>query len=172
MPELSAPDVRFRESYLAALREYHADGRPPRYQQIDYAAVERDFAGYVAERLSLAQEIVGRVPQVELWLTEGDEYIGRVTIRTRLNPRLMQMGGHIGYDIRPSRRGQGFGRQILRLALPIARELGVTRALLTCDADNLPSQRIIEGCGGVLQDQIDVKGHQQPIRRYWIENGG
>jgi RimJ/RimL family protein N-acetyltransferase len=41
-------------------------------------------------------------------------------------------GGHIGYDTVPAYCGQGVATQMLRRALPVARQLGLTEVLLTC----------------------------------------
>lgn len=49
-----------------------------------------------------------------------------------------------------------------RQALPIVASLGIHRVLVTCDADNLASRRVIERNGGVLEDQRGTK------LRYWI----
>ena len=62
-------------------------------------------------------ELLPKVPFSLLWLAEGDEFIGEVSIRHELNRYLREEGGHIGYGIRPSRQRQGYGRLILALAL-------------------------------------------------------
>ncbi|WP_431473075.1 GNAT family N-acetyltransferase [Ornithinimicrobium sp. W1665] len=41
------------------------------------------------------------------------------------------------------------------------------RVLVTCDDDNAGSARVVEACGGVLEDVRTVAGHP-PARRYWI----
>jgi predicted acetyltransferase len=51
---------------------------------------------------------------------------------------------------------------MLAAALPLARELGIESALLTCDADNVGSRRVIEQNGGVLED---VRGDKM---RFWV----
>ena len=38
---------------------------------------------------------------------------------------------------------------MLRAAMPVARDLGIARALLTTDPDNLASEKVILACGGV-----------------------
>ena len=50
----------------------------------------------------------------------------------------------------------------LRLVLPHAANLGIDPALLTCDAENVASQRVIEANGGVL---AEVRGS---TRFYWV----
>jgi predicted acetyltransferase len=50
---------------------------------------------------------------------------------------------------------------MLRLGLPIANQLGINPALLTCDATNIASRRVIEANGGRLTDASDG------ILRFW-----
>jgi predicted acetyltransferase len=92
-----------------------------------------------------------------------------VSIRHRLNDWLLAHGGHIGYGILPEFRRQGFATQILEQSLIIARALGIDRALLTCDDDNIGSIRVIEGCGGHLDEQWPTTPGPVPMRRYWID---
>lgn len=115
----------------------------------------------------------GRVPQHLYILTriepDGERVaLGVSKLRHYLTPTLEDVGGHIGYAIRPDERGKGYGTRILALTLPHARELGLERVLLTCDATNLRSARVIMRNGGVLTSE----GHS-PLRgarvcRFWI----
>ncbi len=169
MIELVLPSSRYRASYLEALTEYRAEGRVPP----PAAIIESDgFDAFVAAMRRL--EDPGNVPpeyvqQTTYWLVEGDTYLGRISIRHALNDSLLFEGGNIGYDIRPSARGKGLGTLQLALALPKAREIGLTRVLLTCDWDNVRSARVIEANGGILQDEVSVPGKDRVNRRYWID---
>ncbi len=169
MLTLVPPTVTYRDSYLAAAREFAAEER---YRHADVEQVRADFPGFVA-RLRAQSDPAnigpGRVAETVLWLVQGDEYIGRVSIRHTLNEWLRRIGGHIGYEIRPSRRRQGHGTQILRLALPYARTLGLARVLVTCDADNVGSRRIIEANGGQFENAVVEQGRNVRKLRYWID---
>jgi predicted acetyltransferase len=57
---------------------------------------------------------------------------------------LKQEGGHIGYSIRASERGKGYGTKMLKMVLPKVKELEIDRALITCDDTNIASQKVIE----------------------------
>lgn len=46
-----------------------------------------------------------------------DHLVGMINIRHDLNEYLLNYGGHIGYSIRPRDRGQGYGKEQLRLGL-------------------------------------------------------
>ena len=173
---LTRPSLDYLASYLAALSEGHTDSTDA-HRQVPLAVIEADPAAHIASlnaqdtmiRLPDGTEL-GTVPHAHLWLVAGDELIGRVSIRYQLNQRLLRSGGHIGYGIRPSRRRQGFGHQALVLAKQHARERGVQRVLLTCADDNIGSARIIETCGGVLEDVEPHPDNPETLmRRYWIE---
>ena len=65
-------------------------------------------------------------------------------------------------------RNKGYGTKILELALDEAKKLGIEKALLTCEDDNINSAKVIEKNGGVLENK--VTGDRKLKRRYWIEN--
>ena len=124
------------------------------------------FAAYVRRVCDEALEETPRperfVPSTTLWWVDGTEYLGRIAIRHRLNAFLLEYGGHIGYDVRPSARRRGHATAMLRQALPVAHRLGIDPVLVTCDVDNTASRKVIEANGGALEDQRGVK------LRYWI----
>ena len=95
--------------------------------------------------------------------------LGRSTLRHWLNPALENEGGHIGYDIRHSERRKGYGLLILKLTLLKAKDLGLSRVLLTCDADNIGSAQIIENNSGVLSGRVVSEKNGKLILQYWIE---
>jgi predicted acetyltransferase len=123
----------------------------------------RAFAEEVsAQRLEETPRPVGFVPGTELWWVEDDEFQGRVVIRHRLTPALLEAGGHIGYDVRPSARRRGHATAMLREALLVARGLGIESALVTCNVDNVGSRTVIERNGGVIEDERAGK------LRFWV----
>jgi predicted acetyltransferase len=161
MPELALPTTAVEASYRAAAIEACADGpvRP-------YDEPISDFAEYVTWLRDAARQESPRppgwVPRTELWYVDGEDYIGRIVVRHRLTPALLSAGGHIGYDVRPSARRRGHATAMLVAVLPHAAALGIDRALITCDRDNVASRKVIEAAGGVLED---IRGAK---RRYWI----
>jgi predicted acetyltransferase len=108
------------------------------------------------------------VPETFLVAEVGGQLVGRVSIRHHLNPSLRLVGGHIGYSVRPRFRRKGFAGQILDLALVEARNLGIGEALLTCDAGNFASRRVIESHGGVPEALISQDTVTKFKLRYWI----
>jgi predicted acetyltransferase len=179
MARLIRPDTRVQKSFLAAMAEFQAEGRGDaddhtmvggeiRGHRATWDTAE-GFARYVEELRAEALEETPRpaiyVPSTTLWWVAGDEYLGRIAIRHRLNANLLELGGHIGYDVRPTARRRGHATAMLRAALPVARDLGIDRVLVTCDLDNVGSRKVIENNDGVMEDIRDGK------RRYWVATG-
>jgi GNAT superfamily N-acetyltransferase len=168
-PRLAAPAPRFHASFLAALVEYHDEGR---HRELELRGLTHPatFAAYVRALLDdvrhpgapdrfflrtfgvrIEPPVDGYVPQTVLWWADGDEYLGRVNVRHRLNESLLWRGGNIGYEIRPAARRQGHATAMLAAALPVAASLGIREARIDCDVDNVGSRRVIEKNGGVFE---------------------
>ncbi|MEO7572483.1 MAG: GNAT family N-acetyltransferase [Acidimicrobiales bacterium] len=97
------------------------------------------------------------------------EIVGRTSIRHELNEFLAHEGGHIGYCVLPDRRRRGHATEILRQSLARAKQLGIERALVTCEDDNVGSATVIERCGGQLDSVVHDTESGKPKRRYWID---
>ncbi len=110
----------------------------------------------------------GLVPSSIYFLMDEYKIIyGVIDIRHELNDYLLRYGGHIGYGIRPSQRRKGYASQMLTLALPIVKELGISKALITCDKNNTGSAKTIMNNGGILENEV-ING-DEITQRYWIE---
>jgi predicted acetyltransferase len=172
MAELVTPAVRYQRSFLQAMDEFVAEGAADSQTAGWIAAQAPDWQGVAAfeafvegvRRQSLPDEprSAGFVPTTTLWWVDGEEYVGRIAIRHRLNDFLLRIGGHIGYDVRPTRRGAGQATAMLAATLPRAKALGVDPALITCDTTNVASRKVIEANGGELENEADGK------LRFWV----
>lgn len=111
----------------------------------------------------------GFVPATFLVGVVDGQIAGRVSVRHRLNEYLARVGGHIGYGVRPAFRRRGYATAMLRAGLAIVGDLGVEQALVTCDDANTASARVIERCGGVLQDVLT--DGTSLVRRYLVPTG-
>lgn len=111
-----------------------------------------------------------RVTEDKYWLVDDEKayFIGEVGVRHRLNGELYKHGGHIGYGVRCSEWGRGYGTALLAFALDRLKELGVTTAQITCNDDNKASARVIEKNGFTLIDKpvVSKDGKDVIIRRY------
>ncbi len=153
----------WRSALLDIAEEYAAHGEA-RYQM-----ALADCDGYLQ---MLAADDAGTTPghvrMTSYWAMEAGLMVGSIRLRYMLTPALRQVGGNIGYDVRPSRRNQGYATHMLALTLMRAREAGLNEVLLTCDVDNVASARVIQKNGGVLQFQGTFEGYDEPIAHYWI----
>lgn len=173
MTSLDRPDLRFRESWEEAVAEFaaaddfmHGSG-VWEFDELDTSAA--GAPAVIAHLLAQADPAIAppedRVHCTYFWITDGGEFVGYLALRHSLTAWLFEEGGHIGYSVRPSRRREGHATRALRLAVAAAAELGIDRALVTCDDDNDGSRAVIERAGGVYEDTRNGK------RRYWIDTG-
>jgi predicted acetyltransferase len=178
------PDPSYHRSYLEALQELAAEHNAHYFDLVlppdeGFAGVAYDaraladpatFAEFCAYTRALADPASPRPPGwttgTYLWMVVGDEVVGRISLRHELNAWLREVGGHIGYAVRPSARRRGYATQALAQVLPLAAERGIDPALVTCDDDNLASRKVIEANGGVLEDVRNGK------MRFWIPTTG
>lgn len=110
------------------------------------------------------------VPQTLFFLKDSNGTIlGAVSLRHYLNHTNTIDGGHVGYGICPEHRGKGYGNLILRLAVEKLSSMGILKILVTCDSDNIASQKVILHNGGALENQT-YNEDGIAINRYWIDN--
>ena len=163
MFRLIKPTIKYKNEYLASERE---SARKGEMTEKKIQEMERDFKTYLLKMYSNKYLKKGYVPCTSYWMMNDNRFIGETTIRHRLNAKLTKEGGHVGYGIRPSERKKGYGTKILALALRKIKKMGIKKALITCDDDNVGSWKIIEANGGVLKDKLMNEGRM--IRRYYI----
>ena len=111
----------------------------------------------------------GLVPSsTYLAVREKDNYIvGMIDIRHYLNKYLTQVGGNIGYGVRKTERNKGYAKQMLKLALEKCKELKIKKVLITCDEDNIASEKVILSANAKLEDIRNVDGENK--KRFWID---
>lgn len=164
------PCMELKSSYIEFYEEWIHSG-----EDIVPWVVEKDPANFL-EMLQFLQENElgvnlpeGWVPTSTYWLVTADSRVaGAVNIRHRLNERLLNSGGHIGYGIRPSERHKGYATELLKQSLLRVRELGIQKALVVCDATNVGSEKTIRKNGGV-EDTVYRESNGNVIKRFWIE---
>jgi len=173
MLTVSPPDVALCDAFWAMLDDYAA--HDPAKGEF-FNAARPDFAAYVQSLLDEERGLnlpLGWVPCTHRWLLdETRAIIGQVRVRHNILPQfLAEEGGHIGYDVPPSRRGHGYAVHCLRAGLGVARALGLPRVLLCAAANNHASWKTIEKCGGVLENEFYSNYFKTVVRRYWIDLG-
>jgi predicted acetyltransferase len=176
---LIRPSGQRLEEYLAMIDAAAARGEDgDGYNLTVTSIVRRDPRDYLAKLTDLEQGIdlpQGWVPMSTRWLLDSaggvdGRIVGETRIRHGLSPALEIEGGHVGYFIHPDHRGRGLGNAILTLALRELAGLGVTKVLVTCNADNERSRRVIERNGGVFDRYTTSPKSGKQVMRFWIEN--
>ncbi len=169
--ELIEPVVELRGEYESYCREFAGRGEIPgnasMHTRDDFEQAVRASRDY-ARGVDLPQ---GWVPGDTFWLVrDGRRLVGMINFRHELTDFLHAEGGHVGYSVRPSEQGRGYATHMLQRVLGRARELGLRRVLITCDERNAASARVIEKCGGILENSVPsaVEGREVTCR-YWID---
>lgn len=104
-----------------------------------------------------------------LGVRESDgKVVGMIQVRHYFNEYLEKYAGHIGYSTRPGERRKGYAREMLRLALPYCKSIGVDKVLIACEPDNPASRATILANGGVYEKTVHEPGEDIDLERYWI----
>jgi len=167
---LVVPSSELNRTYASYVEEFRA--RNEKMVPFIIGLPHEPFDAFVAELLGYSEGVgivEGWVPHSTFWLIDQDEEIVAVSnLRHSLTPQLQREGGHIGYSVRPSRRGEGFGTAVLMESLQRARDLGLDRVLITCGKENLTSTRVIIRNGGQFESEEFLSERDEIIQRYWI----
>jgi predicted acetyltransferase len=174
--QLILPSIEYKDSYIEAVKEFQVDSdtthRTQAIKKLSVVELEADFEGYIEKLKSQSRGDnlpEGYVPATTYWLVDEGEFIGSLNIRHRLTERLEKYHGHIGYDVRPSRRGKGYATKMLELALPKAKELGIDRVLVSCLTTNTASRRVIEKNGGIFESEAHDPYEDADLLRFRID---
>ena len=98
-----------------------------------------------------------KVPSTTFWLYADGIPVGFGSVRHFLTETLRKAGGNIGYGIAPAFRGKGYGKELLRLLLNEAKEMGIDKVLVTILLDNIASQAVAIANGGVVTERTDER---------------
>lgn len=167
--ELAVPTMAYKEQVMAYKAEMLASGDSfdgcDGLNEVETYEEWLDFRGRTEKK--------GWQPS-HTWLAvrrSDGRVVGIVNYRSPLTDFLLQYGGNIGYCIRPGERRKGYAKEMLRLTLAECRKAGEEKVLLTCDKNNVGSERTILANGGALENEVeDVPGLGKSgvIRRFWI----
>lgn len=164
-PDLSYADeiIKYKEESLAESPVINGSAGLDRFSSIEVWLEE------LKKRSCEDTVPKGLVPSsTYLAVREKDNYIvGMIDIRHYLNEYLTQVGGHIGYGVRKTERNKGYAKQMLKLALEKCKELKIKKVLITCDEDNIASEKVILSANAKLEDIRNVDGENK--KRFWID---
>ena len=164
-PDLSYADeiIKYKEESLKESPLINGSASLDRFSSIE------DWLEELNKRSSEDTVPKGLVPSsTYLGVREKDNYIvGMIDIRHYLNEYLTQVGGNIGYGVRKTERNKGYAKQMLKLALEKCKDLKIKKVLITCDEDNIASEKVILSANAKLEDIRNVDGENK--KRFWID---
>ena len=169
MPRLELPSVKYLEDYKNAVKEDKLYS--PEAEKI-FSEDDNPLAKFERYRLGINLPS-NRLPSTTLWLVDNNRFIGQLNIRHMLNDALLSFGGTIGYGVSYQNRGHGYGKLMLKLGLEYCKNvLDLRKVMITCDADNYASERVMLANGAkfaeLIEDPEKTEGHKQ-IKKYWID---
>jgi acetyltransferase, GNAT family len=162
---------RFMQGYKEYCQEFHDNNilwfQPTNPKLINENWFERTFDWYDKKEQG---RLSGYPKSLHYWAVDEDMFIGEFQLRPELTEEIMLRYGSIGYSVRVSEQGKGYGKEILKQGLEIAKEYGLEKVLLNINEKNIVSAHICETFGGILMDKIvvDREESKQVERRYWI----
>ncbi len=122
------------------------------------------------KRAEICEQAGTQVPSTTYFaIRESDDrLVGVIDLRHHIDhPILGTWGGHCGYTVRPSERGKGYAKEMLRLNIQNAKMMGMPKLLVVCDESNTASEKTILANGGVFEKNIERDGYI--MKRYWID---
>lgn len=100
---------------------------------------------------------------------ETGHIYGLANLRHELKGKLFEIGGHVGYGIRPSERKKGYATTQLGLILEKIDELGIEQALITCRENNIGSKKTMYKFIGHSDTLVPSMYEGIMEYRYWID---
>lgn len=179
--KLVTPNVRYKNSFIDALKDGFCFGSQPPMSNEEITDIEKDFETYLTKKILKPRDLTPKlradgkyyvnVPQIPYWLIDDECFIGAFDLRTELNEFLMYMGGNVGYGITPKYRRMGYATKGLSLLISKAKELGMKKLMIAAKDDNIGSWKAIEKNGGILENVITLpwENDGQKYKRYWID---
>lgn len=171
---IARPDLYFFNEYNDMMTEWNKSGTQiaPWFLDKPFENLE-DFAGFIqmldnCENANLDKNYSSTSSYFVI--DENDKLIGAASLRHYLTVEGYNTWGHIGYGVRPSERRKGYAAQMLKIMLDEAKTMKMHKVLISCHTSNIGSVKVIESCGGKLENIVDDPNETgKTINRYWFK---
>lgn len=108
----------------------------------------------------------GWTPASTYFCIDSGQILGVIRVRHGTSEYIHDVIGHIGYETLPQARGRGIASHMLSW---VQRYVLVESAIITCDCNNIASQKVIEKCGGQFLNTFYSEQDQQEVLRYQLD---
>jgi len=176
------PSLDRLPGYIAALEAGWSPNTTRDVSGEQLAAIRQDAGEFLRDLVEHDNRIVTladgssvpRLPGRVFWIWDG-AFCG--VINLRFVPGTLDLpahvSGHLGYAVVPWKRRRGYATQALALLLPVARDLGLPRVLVTCDPSNTASCWIIRTNGGIAAGSTPLPDQPGECKLlFWIDTSG
>lgn len=157
-----------KETYEDSFKKYTESYRESELYYSKYKKSLINFKGYLQDLDNISKGInidADSVQTSNFWLIANEDVVGVVRVRHEE----LDTAGHIGYDISPAYRKQGYGTWILRLSLIKAWNLGIEDVIVTCNTENIASRKIIEKNNGTLLGTVYDEEEDEFLFKFHIK---
>lgn len=169
--ELIRPSAADAENISVYRAEFPADRMrvtyvPNRIPGMDHL----EEYGDVSDWLHYVETMAGKITWYMSVRKSDGKTVGFLCLRHKLeyDDDDIEFASNIGYSVRPSERGKGYGKEQLCLALKKAKALGLHQVRIVCRDTNTASRNIILANGGIYADTIHGAESGLNVCRYDI----
>ena len=163
---LIKPIEKYFDEFLAACNE-SIDNDVTEWMplQKDELDTWKDSALKRYEMLETGEGLPEGIPKmVTYWCIENDKFIGEIQIRPYITEEQAKAMGHIGYAVRYSMWGKGYGNKILASAIEKLKELDVQTIYIACHTDNIGSNKLAVKNGfKYVENIVNEIGEEQNV---------
>lgn len=118
---------------------------------------EEEFKNFIEEVIDEEKALftMYTTPRITYILYIDDYPVGEIKLRPLLNQYWYELSGNIGYKIRPSERGKGYGNIILEEMIKKCHDYPIESIFIQCKKENDKSKKCIEKNGGTLVEELE-----------------
>jgi len=97
---------------------------------------------------------------------QANEILGAIRCRHHTNAYIENVIGHVGYETKPKARGKGVAKFMLSW---IQDNVLSNHIIITCEADNITSEKVIMACGAKYLNQIYSPEKNNEVKRFQLQ---
>lgn len=127
------------------------------FEFLPFDSIKGEEIDLIIERKVPELKAKGYVPAYwyAINLSGSGQTIGTIDLRIGSTP-LTYLGGNIGYAIDPKYRGNHFATKACNLVKQVARAHGMQELIITCNPDNIASNKTCKRIGAELIETVDL----------------